>query len=153
MIGTEASTVIERSVEDTFAYVSDPTNEPQWHTDVIEAQLLTEPPLQTGSRARWVLSFMGRKEQVMEVIRLVPNREITLRGRTIMGLTPTITYALEPDGNWTRFTRRIEMEVSGIGRLFAPMLKTRGAQHNAAFVQNLKRVLETDASQGHREHR
>ncbi len=145
MISAKASVVIQRSVDDSFAYVSDPTNEPQWHTDVVEAELLTEPPLQTGSRARWVLSFMGRKEQVMEVVRFAPNRMIEFKGGTIMGLSPMITYQLEREGNGTRFTRRIQMQTSGMGKLFAPMLKSRGAQRNATFVQNLKRVLEANA--------
>lgn len=131
--------------------MSDPANEPQWHTDVVEGELLTEPPLQIGSRARWALSFMGRKEQVMEVVRFGAEPHDRVQGGgAIMGLTPTITYELEPEGSGIRFTRRIEMKTSGLGRLFVPMLKSGGAERNAKFVQNLKRVLETNPSPGHR---
>lgn len=145
MIATEASVHIERSPEDVFRFLSDPTNEPRWHTDVVEAEALTEPPLAVGSRERWVMSFMGRREQVMEVTRLEPNRLIELHGHPIMGLEPTITYVIEPDAVGARFTRRIEMEASGIGRLFAPMLKAGGPRRNRGFVNKLKAQLEQRA--------
>lgn len=81
----------------------------------------------------------------MEVVRLAPNRAIEFKGSAILGLTPTITYELEPEGKGTRFTRRIEMETSGVGTLFVPMLKSGGRKRNATFVRNLKRVLEAKA--------
>lgn len=146
MISTAATMLIDRSVEDTFHYVIDPTNEPNWHTDVVEAHLLTDGPVAVGSRARWLLSFMGRREQVMEVTRLEPNRAIELQGKTILGLTPTITYELFPEGSGTQFTRRIQMETSGIGNLFVPMLRSGGVKRNEKFVLNLKRVLEGQTS-------
>lgn len=142
MIGTEASIHIDCSPEEAFRFLSDPANEPKWHTDVVEAEALTERPLAVGSRARWVMSFMGRRDQVMEVTQLEPNRLIELHGRPIMGLEPTITYLVEPDGAGTRFTRRIEMEASGMGRLLAPMLKAGGPKRNRDFVSKLKTQLE-----------
>ncbi len=142
MISTEASAYIECPPEKTFRFVSDPANEPKWHTDVIEAESLTDPPLSVGSRERWVMSFMGRREQVMEVTRLEPNRLIELHGRPIMGLEPTITYRVEPEGAGTRFTRRIEMETSGIGNLLAPILRAGGPKRNRNFVAKLKSQLE-----------
>ena len=36
MISVESDAVIDRPVQDVFAFVSDPTNEPKWHTDILE---------------------------------------------------------------------------------------------------------------------
>lgn len=143
MISTEATEHIDRPPEEVFTFVTDPTNEPRWHTDVIEAKSLTTGVVHQGSRWRWLLSFMGRKEQVMEVTRVEPNRFIELRGGEIMGLTPTITYRIEPEDAGTRFTRRIEMETRGVGKVFSPILNSeRGAEHNHTLLTNLKRELE-----------
>lgn len=144
IISTEASEYIDRAPAEVFAFVTDAANEPKWHTDVIEAEVLTDAPVSVGSRYRWLMSFMGRKEQVMEVTRLKADRLLVMKGGEIMGLTPTITYAIEPDGSGTRFTRRIEMDTRGVGNLFAPMLRSRrGAEHNHGFVRNAKAVLES----------
>lgn len=144
MISSEATARIERPADETFAFVTDPANEPRWHTDVVEARALDATPLGVGSRALWIMSFMGRKEQVMTVTRLEPPTLIEMHGQAIMGLTPTITYGCEPDGDATRFTRRIQMAAAGVGKLFTPMLKAGGAARNERFVRNLKEVLESD---------
>ena len=37
MISMEHSVVINRPIEDVFAFVADQGNEPKWHKDVLEA--------------------------------------------------------------------------------------------------------------------
>ena len=42
------SIVVDRPVETVFAYVTDVTNDPAWHTDVLEAQKTSEGPIGVG---------------------------------------------------------------------------------------------------------
>lgn len=142
MIAAEATEQIDRPVDTVFAFVTNPGNEPRWHTDVIEAEFIDPPPLRVGSKVRWIMSFMGRKEQVMEVSAYEQDQLLEMKGHTILGLTPTITYLFQPDPDGSRFTRRIQMETSGVGKLFAPVLKAKGPEHNRGFVENVKRILE-----------
>jgi polyketide cyclase/dehydrase/lipid transport protein len=70
-----------------------------------------------------------------------PPRRLVLGGQ--MGkMAPTVTQTVEPQGDGSRFTRRVEMEPPGIMRLMAPFMGGTFRKKNAGFVANLKRVLE-----------
>ncbi len=59
--------------------------------------------------------------------------------------TTTITYLFEAADGGTRFTRRVQIESSGLMRLILPFMRVMIAKANAGFVANLKRVLEQEA--------
>jgi hypothetical protein len=46
------------------------------------------------------------------------------RTQRVAGRDP---YVVESESRQTRFTRRIEVETTGVGRLFVPLLKIEGA--------------------------
>lgn len=143
MIIAESTVVIKRPVKEVFAFVSDCRNEPQWHTDVIEAAPTTPGPLQVGSTERWVLRFMGRRENMMRVTELVPDRLLALQGENeLMGTRAALSYRFEPTAEGTAFTRRIEIDLNGGAKLMKPLMKAMVPRRNARFVQNLKQVLE-----------
>ena len=58
-------------------------------------------------------------------------------------MAPILTLSIEPQGDSSRFTRRVEMEPLGILRLLAPFIKGTFRKQNEGFVANLKRVLES----------
>jgi uncharacterized protein YndB with AHSA1/START domain len=143
MIIAQSAVVVDRPVEDVFAFVSDCTNEPRWHTDVIEAAPTSPGPLQVGSTERWVLRFMGRRENRMRVTELVPNRSLALQGEhDLMGTRAALRYDFEPTAAGTRFSRRIQIDLIGAARLMQPLMRAMATRRNARFVRNLKRVLE-----------
>jgi uncharacterized protein YndB with AHSA1/START domain len=41
--------MIDRPAEEVFAFVSDPTHDPQWHATVLEVTPTSERPLRGGS--------------------------------------------------------------------------------------------------------
>lgn len=93
--------MIDVPVEEVFAFAADQTNEPRWHTDVLEIH----PELVgTGARSIWpvTVALMGRNEYEVEVTALVPNRHVELTTRT-GPLGPTTTYRFEPADGGTLF--------------------------------------------------
>ena len=50
---------IGRPVEDVFAYLSDPTNNPKWESSAVEMELTTKGPLALGSKGRRVEKYRG----------------------------------------------------------------------------------------------
>jgi len=142
MIDTSNSVTINRPVEEVFAYVTDTSNDPAWHTDILEARKTSEEPIGMGTKwhARFE-PFMGISEGDMEVVAFEANRMEALRG--VMGPTePTLTYLFEPTDGGTRFTRRVQIKVSGIMRLMEPVMWLIAPKRNSGFVANLKQVLE-----------
>jgi uncharacterized protein YndB with AHSA1/START domain len=136
------SIIINRPVEAVFAYVTDVTNDPSWHTDVLEAHKTTDGPIGTGTvwHARFKPS-MGISEGDMEVVTFEPNRVQVKRG-DIGPMHPTLAYLLEPSNGGTKFTRHVQIRVSGIMKLMQPMIGMMLPKQNKGFLANLKRVLE-----------
>ena len=145
MIDVARSITINRQVAEVFAYVSDVSNEPAWHTDVLEARQTSAGPIGIGTTFLIrVKPSMGVSEGVTEVIGFDPNHKQVLRGQ--MGsMRPTITDLFEPADGGTKFTRRIQIEASGLMRLMLPLVRPMIGKSNTGFLANLKRVLETGA--------
>src|ERR1043166_3216494 len=96
MVDVSGSILIERSVEDVFAYVTDVTKDPTWHTDVLQARKTTDGPPGVGTV--WHAKFkpsMGISEGDMQVVTFEPNRKQVMRG-DVGPMHPTLTYVLEP---------------------------------------------------------
>jgi uncharacterized protein YndB with AHSA1/START domain len=139
------SIVIDRPVEQVFAYATDTTNDPAWHTDILEARKTSDGPI--GMSTRWhtrFKPFMGTSEGDQEVVAFEPNRTQVQRG--VAGpMNVTLTYLFEPADGGTRFTRRVQIKMSGIMRLMEPFMQWVDApKRNRRFVANLKRVLEQE---------
>lgn len=57
MTRAEHTVDIARPVEEVFDYVTDQSNEPKWHTDVMDVDPAQRPEL--GDKMTWVVKFMG----------------------------------------------------------------------------------------------
>ena len=49
MVDASDSIVIDRPVEQVFAYVTNVVNDPTWHTDVVEARQASDGPIGVGT--------------------------------------------------------------------------------------------------------
>lgn len=143
VISAGASAVIDRPIEDVFAFASDQQNEPGWHTDVLAIRPAPASAGAGGLGSRWLVTvgFFGRNEYEVEVTGIEPNRlvEITTRSGP---LRPITTYAFEPAELGTRFYRQVEIPLEGKSRILKPLLARVAERRNARFVENLKNVLE-----------
>lgn len=132
------------SSEEVFRFVTDPANEPTWHTDVTEAQLVGGGTLGPGRELRYVFPFAGRRtEGSAKVVAFEPGQLVRLQFTGApMNLDPLITLAVERAGDGSNFTRTVEIEPHGFMRMLAPMLRGFVAKRNTGFVANLRRRLE-----------
>jgi uncharacterized protein YndB with AHSA1/START domain len=147
MISVESSAVIGRPVQDVWAFVSDPRNEPKWHTDILEIKSEADPS--SGPGSTWVLGstwlvtvqFMGRRQYVVQVTGLEPNRRLEIT-TTTGPMKPIATYLFEPANGGTRFTRHVDLPIQGPFRIMKRLMHKDLQKRNANFVQNLKNLLE-----------
>lgn len=144
MVDVESSIVIDRPVEDVFAYVTDASKEPTWHTDVVEARQTSGGPIDAGTTFHYRFRpFMGVAEGEAEVVRFERNRIEVLRAESgPRPMTSTITYRFEPTEGGTRFTRHVQIQPSGAMRLLQPLMRLKGRKLNSGYLSNLKRILE-----------
>lgn len=144
MIVHEHTVEIDRPVEEVFAYVADPTNEPNWHHDVREVHRPWEGPLHQGATLTWKIKLATLKDYLVEVTAFEPNRRIQITTRE-GPVKPVLTHRFEPSGNTTRYTRRVEIPPQGWFRILQPLLKVMPNPPNTRWARNLKRILETDS--------
>lgn len=140
-VKVERSVSIARPPGDVFSFVSDIRNDPKWHTDVLEAKASTEA---VGAGTVFDVKIkpsMGVSGGTMTVAEFDPPRRLVFQGR--MGkMEPRVSYAVEPEGSGTRYTRVVEIPTKGIMGLMTPMMKRMIGKANDGFLANLKRVLE-----------
>ncbi len=141
MISMKHAVVINRPVEDVFAFVADQANEPQWHTDVLEVD--PGRPLQLGASVTWLVRFMGSNTYVVEVTAFEPPRRIELTTRQ-GPLRPILTHTFQGTDGATRYQRHVQIPLHGMFRLVGPIMRVTGAarRRNARFAENLKNLLE-----------
>jgi uncharacterized membrane protein len=126
------------------AYAGDPTNAPEWYTNIESVQWLTEPPVVVGSRTTFVAHFLGRRlTYTYEIVELVPGERLVMR--TAEGPFPMeTTYTWQSHGSGaTRMTLRNRGEPGGFMRIAAPVMATAMRRANQQDLAALKKRLET----------
>jgi Polyketide cyclase / dehydrase and lipid transport len=139
----ERSVLIERRVDEVFAFVSDPRNDSQWCSKVVAVeQMVGEGPGLGAGYAVVHKPVPGRPERRMEYECLgwEPPRRIDWReddGTDVI----RVTYELEDIGGQTRMTQRDDAEL-GAPRFLRPVFKAGIARDVARPLNALKKVLE-----------
>jgi hypothetical protein len=102
----ELSVVINRPLEECFAYLADPSNDLEWRREWIEAEKTTDGPHGVGARYRLTGTLLGRRiATVYETIAYEPSRQAAWTA--VSGPLPlTFSRAFEPVEGGTRVTMR-----------------------------------------------
>ena len=134
--------VIRRPPEIVAAYASDPSNAPEWYTNISEVEWRTAPPLEVGSKVAFVASFLGR--ELRYTYEVVEYTAMSLVMRTSEGPFPMETsyrYAATPEGH-TRMTLRNRGTPRGFSRAVSPLLRMAMRRANSKDLKALRQRLE-----------
>ena len=135
---------INRPVEEVFTYVTDITKEPAWNTDFIEGKQTSEGAIGPGTVYHIQMKpFMGISEGTLEVIEFEPNQKEVRQG-DFGSMNPTVTHLFESIDGGTKFTRNVQIRLTGFMRLMEPLLQVFGKRRNASVLASLKRVLDQE---------
>lgn len=147
MVDVLTEVVIERSRQEVADYAANPDNAPAWYVNIKSVEWVTQPPLEVGSKMAFVAHFLGRRlAYTYEVVEHIPKERFVMR--TAEGPFPmetTYTWSDADDGA-VRMTLRNRGEPKGFSRIMAPMMKLAMRRANRKDLQQLKRLLEADAS-------
>ncbi len=149
-IQQEHTGVIDRSIEEVFAFVTDPNKDPLWHASTLEAEQTSEGPVGVGTTYRIVLKFLGRRiETTYEIIEYEPPHKHCVR--ITSGPIPAVgCLLLEPtDGGSTRLTQTLDRgELGFFFRLAEPLVRRAINRQSEADLATLKDLLEAGESKG-----
>ncbi|HEX9038527.1 MAG TPA: SRPBCC family protein [Ktedonobacterales bacterium] len=145
MATLEFSIVINRPVEEVFAFVGNPENYPKWFSGSREVKITSAGPIGVGTTFRTVISLLGRRiEGDIEFTEYEPNRSFT--EKTTSGPFPVesrVTFERVEGG--TRITDTQLAEPGGFFKLAEPLLARLIKRQIEADLANLKDLLEAHA--------
>lgn len=145
MLRAEESVIVQRPIDEVFAYFTDPATLPEWQASALEAQLQGEGPMRAGSRAVETRKFLGRKmESTMEVLEYEPPRRFTIKASS--GPVPfQVTSDLSEEDGGTLVRSVVEGEPGGFFRLAEPLVVRAVERELRNNLATLKDVLESRA--------
>jgi uncharacterized protein YndB with AHSA1/START domain len=138
------SVLIERPIEEVFAFLHDPANDPVWQTSLVESKL--SGPMGLGATLTEVRRFLGRQaELTFEITEYEPPTRSSMRA--ISGPVPmTAGYILEPAEGGTQVTMVGETDAHGFFRLAEPVFARMASRELEANAGHLKDLLEATSS-------
>ena len=143
MIDFQTRIVIERPIEEVFAYVSDPGNFPDWNSAVQVVRPTSPGPSHVGSTYSMERQLpAGRATNQLEIVVSQRPREFAIR--TTDGPTPFLyryRFAGDVDGTVVRFDGKVGLPaVAGL----IPGLVRRAVKHGIEEnLTTLKLILES----------
>ena len=137
------SIVINRPVEDVWAFMANPENDAQWTSGLVEATKISDGPMGVGAQIKDVRRFLGRQiESTLEITEWEPNKRSSMKSLSgPIRFNGTRTYESVEGG--TRVTEAVEAEISGFFRLAEPLVVRMGKRQIEADYGNLKDLLES----------
>jgi uncharacterized protein YndB with AHSA1/START domain len=136
--------IIDRPVEDVFAFIADYANDARWRAGV---QMESTPPgpARVGTTTREVVRFMGNDTITLaEVIACAPDRRIDFRSTD--GPYPVVGFrAVAPVEGGTEFTYTLTIELSGLYKAMSAVVVPIFRQQIAGDLRRLKELLEQPA--------
>lgn len=135
--------VIDRPVDEVFAYVADERNEPSYNPAMVKVDKLTDGPVGTGTRYRATVVARGRPmEMFIETTDL--QAPTTLSSVTAMSWARIAgTLSFTPEGAATRMTWDWQVTPARFSRLLSPLVVRVGRRQETRIWAQLKKVLES----------
>jgi hypothetical protein len=138
----ENTVVIQRPVEDVFAFLADFENVPRWNYAIVETRKTSPGPVGVGTTYDQTRSVPRPSEEGFEVTAFEPDRLLEIAGE-LGPFRARMRYLLEPLGDATRLTNAVDLAASGALSLVAPLTAPRVKRAVASNLDTLKQLLET----------
>ncbi len=140
----EATVVIDRPIEEVFAFLADGENDPKFSPRVLEISKTTDGPPGVGTVYASTVKDAGVKtKREFKITEFEPPTRIrwTEVSKNLVS-APEGGYDLAPEGSGTRVTLYNVFEGHGVGKVIAP-LALRSARKGADdFGKSIKTAVE-----------
>ena len=144
MAKIEASTTVDRPVEDVWRAVIDFPNGPKWDPGLLECKVTSEGPLSVGSTVQSRRTTRGANLVVFRVTEYEPGRKFAaevMSPRAMRGSRHMET--LESVEGKTKYSIAWDLKVNGLYSLLGPLLARSSKKLAETQVGNLKRMVES----------
>lgn len=132
---------INAPVDKVFAYISDPTNAPEWMVSLLEVTDVTGAGV--GQHYHWKYRMAGIPlHGETTVSEQVPNERFAWKSKG--GITSTFTWTFASHDRGTKMDLQIDytIPVPVLGKLAEKLVLTRNERESETNVQNIRDRLE-----------
>jgi uncharacterized membrane protein len=143
MINVEESIVINRPIEEVFAFVANFENHPKWETNFQKVKLLASIPTGVGTTYQCELKLPGQTAtSKFEISEYEVNKKIAFEAEAAGPAKPNGSFLFEPAAGGTKITLVPRPEFRGILKLLEPMMAGYVRKQNQEHLIKLKQILE-----------
>lgn len=144
MLTIEASTIIDRPLEEIFDYVVDLRNSVHYSAEVVAARKTSDGPVGLGSTFAMTVQIMGRRlESSSEIVEYEPYRSVALEHDAGPLKAQDDRFTFERVDGGTKVTHRAAAETGGLFRLADPVLSRLMRRQWETNLAVLKELLES----------
>ena len=142
MVRIGHSVVINRPIEEVFAFVSDLDKFSQWALEIVEVKKTSKGPVGVGTTFSGVVQLLGRRiENTHEVTKYEPNKKLAFK-TTSGPVSLEAETIFESVGGGTKVTIVAEAEPGGFFRLAEPIFARVARRQYETNLATLKDLLE-----------
>lgn|GEM_PF-2645580 len=133
---------VNKSPAEAFPWLLDLDKVPQWTTEIATYELVTPPPLATGSRMRQGLRIGGSTITLEhELTRYEPPHSAEVRFST-NGVDVVNVFTVEAIASGSRITQSLEANATSFGaRMVIPVIQGRLEQKLTQDLEQLRELL------------
>jgi carbon monoxide dehydrogenase subunit G len=144
MFQVQVSIVINRPLEEVFAFLSDLENNLKWRSGMIEAKKTSAGPIGVGTTYRMSNNFFGR---MVEGEAVVTEYELNRKYATMnkSGLPIKTQRIFEPVEAGTRVTFSVDTELGGFFKIVELLMARIGKRRLKADAARVKNIIESGA--------
>jgi hypothetical protein len=147
MIRVDHSTMIKRPPQEVFGFLADVTNIPRWQAGTVKSELVSEPPLATGSRFREVVRLGPWQLDTTCVVTELRAPEVFAFEAMSRPIDYAGSFRLSETARGTRVHLRAVVQLKGMWRLMEPVLGGDVRKESRIELENLRRLLEEEVAE------
>ncbi len=143
MIEYQGETIIERPVDQVFAYAAAYKNLPEW-SDVSDVAMLTDDPVGQGSRLRMTMGKGPMRATLdFDIAAWEPNQTWSYTTVPPAWILWDATYSVEPiSPTPTRITTHGQITLKGWRRILEPLVRGEVGKNEQLELDKLKTIIE-----------
>lgn len=145
MIEVKNSLVINRPIEDVFAYATDVEKMAEWVGPISEAKQTSDGPLGVGTTSVRLLNVMGRKTKSPYKVTEYELNSRYATETTSGSFQSKERFKFESVEGGTKLSVEGQVEASGLLKIAEPVLARMARRQSATDFQTMKDLLESRA--------
>ena len=141
MATIKESITVAAPVDEVFAYIDEPNNNPEWLVGLIEIHDLTGTGV--GRQFHWTFKMVGLPLHGQSTTtERIPGERLVTESKG--GILSTWVGLFEPEGDRTKLTMEVEytIPIPVLGKLAEKLILKRNARELVMSLENVKEKLE-----------